>query len=409
MLSTFAYELRRHGHDVRVVTALPNYPTGRIFDGYRGRLFVKEERDGIPVLRTWTYPSQSASFIPRLTCYLTFCASSMFALRWIGKPDIIFVDSPPLFLPVVADWISRLKGARWVLNVADLWPDSLVEMGMVKEGLLLRMARRLEMHLYRSADFVGAVTEGIKTTLLRDKGIDDRKIIFLPLGVDTDVFRPDVPNSALQKQYGLEDKSVFLFAGTLGHPQALPQIIEAAAILRERSDIALVFVGDGPVRAALESDCRKRGLTAVHFVDPVPLEQISAWYSIARAALVTLQDRPIFDGARPSKTLPPLACGIPVIYAGRGEMARIINDANAGIVVPPEQPEALADAIRRMADDADLARQLGRKGRLLCEKDFSWHTIVGNWLEALRTKTDDRRLDDVDRGRLIREPNPNVK
>jgi colanic acid biosynthesis glycosyl transferase WcaI len=387
LLSTLACELRRYGHEVRVVTALPNYPTGRIFEGYRGRLIVYEEQDGVAVLRTWVYPAQSAKFGPRLANYLSFCATSFLTLPWIGKPDIIFVDSPPLLLPVTARWIAKLSGAQWIMNISDLWPDSAVEMGMIREGRLLRVAQHLEQRLYRRADFVSAVTDGIRSTLTNSKGVPEHKLLFLPIGVDTEIFKPRDPDIVLEKRYGLTGKRIFLFAGTLGHAQALPSVIEAADMLRDRPDIALVFVGDGPVKNELRASSQRRCLMNVHFVEPVPLGDMTNWWSIARAALVTLQDRPIFNGARPSKSLPALASGVPVIFAGRGEMAEILKKADAGLVEPPEHPGALADAIRRLADDEMLARKLGQNGRRLCETEFCWHTIVGRWLEDLKYKT----------------------
>jgi colanic acid biosynthesis glycosyl transferase WcaI len=337
LLGSLAAELRRQGHDVRVVTALPNYPTGRIFDGYRGRLFVRETRDGTPIFRTWVFPSQSASLLPRLTNYFSFCLTSLLSFFWIGLPDVIFVDSPPLFLGLTALVLARLKGARWIMNISDLWPDAVADMGMVRSTFLLSSARKLESFLYASADYVGAVTEGIHKTLLEAKKVPESKTLFLPIGVDTNLFQPRPVDRSLLNQQNLSDKSVFVFAGTIGHAQGLFLLIEAAEALRQREAIAIVFVGDGPVKSRLVAERDRRGLTNVTFVDPVPLTEMPRWWSIATGALVTLKDQAIHQGARPSKALPALASGVPVIFSGCGEMARILSEANAGIVIPPEQ------------------------------------------------------------------------
>lgn len=383
LLSCFASELRQQGHDVRVVTAMPNYPTGRIFDGYRMRLIVRETRNDIPLFRTWVFPSQSASLIPRLTSYLSFCLSSFLSFFWMGKPDVIFVDSPPLFLALTALVLAKLKGARWVMNVADLWPDSLAVSGLIKSGLLLRTATFLEMFLYKSADWVGAVTEGIRNVLIEEKKLPPEKVLFLPTGVDMNLFQPRTVDERLLDEFKLRGKSLFVYAGLMGYAQGLPLLLEAAAALRDRPDIAIVFVGDGPVRGELQARTNRMGLTNVIFLDPVPLEQMPRWWSISRAALVPLKDHVIHLGARPSKTLPPLASGVPVIYSGRGEMAEIISDANAGIVVPPEQVAPLVQSIVQLADNADLARQLGENGRRLCEQEFDWTMVVQRWLAAM--------------------------
>jgi len=393
LLGCFAAELKRQGHDVRVVTALPNYPTGRIFEGYRRRLFLREVRDGIPVFRSWVYPAQSARLIPRMINYFTFCFTSLFAFFWMGRPDVIFVDSPPLFLALTALFLARVKAAHWVMNISDLWPDAVAESGMVHSRFLLGMARKLEGFLYRRADFIGAVTEGIRKTLLEVKGVPERKILFMPIGVDTHLFQPRTADQALLEQHKLENKSVFIYAGTLGHAQGLPMLLDAADALRSREDIALVFVGDGPVKAQLKAQRDHRKLSSVVFAEPVPLGEMPRWWSVARGALVTLKDQAIHQSARPSKSLPALACGIPVIFSGRGEMARILSDSSAGMVVPPEQPKPLVESILRLADDAALARRLGKNGRRLCEEEFSWRKLVDHWSEdiAKRLETDAAR------------------
>ncbi len=382
-MSSLAAELKRQGHDVRVVTALPNYPTGRIFDGYRGRLFVREVREDIPVFRSWVYPAGSARFVPRLTNYLTFCISSFMAFVWMGNPDIIFVDSPPLFLAVTAWLLAAMKRARWVMNVSDLWPDAVAESGLVNSPFLLRLARKLESFLYRHADFVGTVTEGIVKILREDKHVPPEKILFLPIGVDTQLFRPRLADEALLDEHQLAGRSVFIFAGTLGHAQGLPLLLDAADLLRERRDIALVLVGDGPVKSELRAQRDQRKLSAVFFIEPVALNEMPRWWSVARAALVPLKDHVVHQSARPSKALPAMASGVPVIFSGCGEMARIIANADAGMVVPPEQPKAMVECILRLTDDPSLARQLGENGRRLCEREFSWQTVVHRWLSEI--------------------------
>jgi len=380
LMGSLASELKRQGHDVRVVTALPNYPTGRIFDGYRGRLFVRETHEGISLFRSWVYPAQSASLLPRLTNYISFCITAWMAFFWMEKPDIVFVDSPPLFLALTALAIARLKGARWVMNVSDLWPDAVADSGFVNSGFLLQMARKLEHFLYESADFVGTVTEGIRKILLEEKGVPQNKILFLPIGVDTQLFQPRAADQELLERHKLAHKSVFLYAGTLGHAQGLALLLDAAEALRNRQDIALVLIGDGPVKTELKAQRDRRGLSSVVFAEPVPLVEMPRWWSIARGALVTLKDQTVHLSARPSKSLPALSSGVPVIFSGRGEMARILSDAQAGMVVPPEQAKPLVECILRLTDDVALARSLGANGRRLCEREFSWQRLVQQWL-----------------------------
>ncbi len=386
LLGSLAQGLKAQGHDVRAVTTLPSYPKGRIFDGYRNRLFKTEIREGVPVFRSWVYPSQSASMIPRLANYFSFCLSAFLAFFWMGKPDIIFVDSPPLFLAFTALFLARAKGARWVMNVSDLWPDAVEDSGLVNSSLLLKIARGMERFLYRHADFVGTVTEGIVAILRDQKDVPAAKILFLPIGVDTDLFKPRAPDQALLDTHSLKDKSVFIYAGTLGHAQGLPLLIDAADALRVRDDIAVVFVGDGPVKRQLQARTNERQLRSIVFADPIPLSEMPRWWSVARGALVPLKDQPIHLSARPSKSLPALASGVPVIFSGRGEMARIVSEAEAGFVVPPEQLRPLVDCMVRLADNCELAHKLGENGRRLCESEFRWQRVIQRWLDELNAR-----------------------
>jgi colanic acid biosynthesis glycosyl transferase WcaI len=387
LLGSLAAELKHQGHDVKVVTTLPNYPKGEIFPEYRGRFIVREDFDGIPVFRTWTYAVQSASLLPRLASYLCFCLTALLSWRWIGKPDVVFVDSPPLFLCLTALLMARLKGATWIMNVSDLWPDAVADSGLVQSGLLIGLAKGLERFLYKTADYVSSVTEGICKILAEDKHVPKAKILFLPIGVDISLFRPLPPDRALLEQFQLGGKSVFTYAGRVGHSQGLSLVIKAADRLRNRTDIAFVLLGDGPVKQDLWREAAELGLTNVFFIEPVPLSEMPRWWSITRGALVTLKDQPVHLSARPSKCLPAMASGVPVIFSGVGEMARIISEADAGIVAPPEQVEPLVESILRLADQPALAGVLGAKGRRLCEQEFGWPKVVRAWLAGIPAKS----------------------
>ena len=382
-LASLAAELKRQGHEVKVVTALPNYPTGKIFPEFRGKFVVREEREGIPVFRSWVYPAQSANVIPRLTNYFSFSLSSLLSFHWVGQADVLFVDSPPLFLALTALVLARIRRIPWVMNVSDLWPDAVADSGLVRSEVLLSLAKRLEAFLYRTADFVGTVTEGICEILVKEKRVPRNKVLFLPIGVDIGLFRPGPVDTALLEQYKLAGKSVFMYAGTLGHSYGLSLILKAADQLRDRPDIAFIFLGDGPVREQLQRESAQLGLTSVTFVPPLPLTEMPRWWSICRGALVTLKNQPVHESARPSKSLPPMASGVPIVFSGLGEMARIIKDGEAGLVVPAEQLEPFVEAIRRLADDKTLAHELGENGRRLCERELNWHAVVQNWLDQL--------------------------
>jgi glycosyltransferase involved in cell wall biosynthesis len=385
-LGAFTRELVRLGHEVEVVTALPNYPHGRVFPGYRGRLFMRDRWEGIPVHRVWSYAALGGG-VKRMLNYGSFTATVLLGVLRARRPDYIFVESPPLFLSVPAYIASRLTRAPFIFNVADLWPDSVREMGILKDGPLLRFAEWLEKWTYPRAGFVNAVTEGIRDVLIEKKGVPPERVLFLPNGVDTALFRPDEPDTQLAEELGLQGRRVILYAGTLGLAQGLDVALDALKMIRdELPEVLLLFIGSGSDRARLERLVESEKLPNVRFMDPRDLAFVARLYSVAFAGFASLKNLPLFDGARPSKIFPVMAAGKPVIYSGAGEGARLIEKANAGVVVPPEDPAALAEAIRALVWDPARAAELGRNGRRFAEQNLAWSALVGDWLRQLEQK-----------------------
>lgn len=391
-LQAMAKDLVARGIRVTVITAMPNYPTGRILPGYRRRLRLSRTEDGIKVIRTWVFARANPSFLNRLASYLSFTVSSLTGIATVKDVDVIFVESPPLFLALSGRVASLLKRAPYILNISDLWPASAEQLGYVSDPRLLRLGRWLEGYAYRHAWAISAVTEGILARL-KAAGVAQEKLLFLPNGVDTQMFSPG--------QHGRSgDESVFLYAGTHGGAQGLDVILDAAALVQDRSDISFLFVGDGPEKQRLRADAERRGLDRVRFEPARPPGQMTDVFHRACASVVPLRDVELFADARPSKVLPSLACGVPVIFCGRGDTARLLAENGCGVTVPPEDPSALAEALLTIADDRPLAAEMGRKGRGLVESDFSWGTVVDRWLDAAG------RLGDVSAPRLGRTEVP---
>lgn len=375
-LLAMAKALQRRGHEVQVVTAMPNYPRGVVFPAYKGRWSFREEVDGVPVTRTWIYPSTGSRVVKRLLSYWSFTFSALWACLRVPKPHFIFVESPPLFLGVTAWMASVVRRAPYMINVSDLWPESAVSLGIVTNRALIAMAQRLERFCYRHAIKVCAVTEGIRETIAKTPG--SAPVLLLPNGVDLHVFQRH-ENARIE---GLDEAlAVFLFAGTHGYAQGLEVIVEAARRLRARPEIRFVLVGDGPEKSRIEE--LARDLTNVTFLDPVPVSSMPAIFSASRASIVPLRKLELFKGARPSKILPSLACETPVIYAGEGETVDLIESNQCGIAIRPECPEELADAVVKLADDPGLARLMGAQGRTLVSEKYSWESIVDRFLTEI--------------------------
>ncbi|MGH9716749.1 MAG: glycosyltransferase family 4 protein [Candidatus Acidiferrales bacterium] len=381
-LDAVCRELSRAGHEVEVVTAMPHHPAGRISPSYRGRFYLRESRNGVTIHRVWLYAA-NGSGLKRILSYLSFMITSLAGLMRVQRPDYLFVDSPPLTLAVSAWAASRWWRRPLIFNVADLWPDSARDLGVMSDGVVLRIAGALERWIYREAEHVTAVTEGIRTALLEVKQVPPSKVLFLPNGVDTRLIRPIAPDEALRRQLGLSRKRIVLYAGNHGYAGALDQVLDAANVLAHHERIHFLLVGDGPQKSALQLRARQLGLTNVTFLDPVPLEELPRIIALAECAVVTLRRANVMRGARPAKSLVMMAAAKPLVLAAEGEAAELITRAEAGFVVPPEAPLALARAIRSLLSDPGAASRMGSNGRSFIQNHLEWSSLVRDWLSQL--------------------------
>ncbi|MGZ8512763.1 MAG: glycosyltransferase family 4 protein, partial [Candidatus Limnocylindria bacterium] len=258
-LSAFAGQLQRAGHEVEVVTALPNYPGGKLDEADRRLLGRREVLNGVPVRRTWLLTATGVG-ARRLASYLSFAATGLVSALVAGRPDVVFVESPPLFLGVSGWMAARRAGAAFVLNVSDLWPDSVRDLGVLSDGPALRAAERLERWLYARATAVTAVTEGIREALVERKGVPAHKALFLPNGVDLDQFRPTDPDPEVRTRHGLPEGPLVLFTGNHGYAQALETVIGAAELVPE---VTIALVGAGSDKARIQELARERGTANV--------------------------------------------------------------------------------------------------------------------------------------------------
>jgi glycosyltransferase involved in cell wall biosynthesis len=362
---------------------MPNYPHGKVFPGYERKFYLRDSWEGVIVHRIWVYPAIGTG-LQRMLSYLSFTFMSLFGLLRANRPDYIFVESPPIFLSFPAYLAGILWRAPYIFNVSDMWPDVIVDGGFLKEGLIVRWMRAVERWSYRKATYVNAVTDGVHQTLLRDKSVPAEKLLFLPNGADTVRFQPRSSDENLKKALGLENKKIFLWAGTLGFAHGIENILQAAKLLEQEPDVHFLFVGNGSAKESLVRLRDAMGLGNVTFQDAVPLALLPPYFSISEAGLASLIALPLFDGARPSKFFPILASGKPLIFVGRGEAARLVEEAKAGVVVPTDNPEALASAVLELARDPQLVFQYGRNGRHFVESSHQWSHVIANWTTRLR-------------------------
>jgi glycosyltransferase involved in cell wall biosynthesis len=377
-----AKRLAAAGHAVTVVTAFPNYPTGVVHEGYRGRFAMEEHMDGVRVLRRWVFATPNAGFLKRILNHFSFVCSSVTAMRQAGPVEVIFVQSPPLPIGVATLVFSRLKGAPFVFNVSDIWPQSAVELGMLRNRLAIRLAEMLEMHLYRRAARVTVPTRGIFETLAR-RGVPREKLFLLSNGVDTTIYQPATPDPELARKLGLDGRKVFLYAGTHGLSQGLDMILEAAKLTRD-PDILYVLAGEGADKAALVDKARTEKIGNVRFLPNQPKSTMPALLNLAYAGIVSLKPLEVFRSALPSKMFESMAVGQPLVAALWGEGADVVRDAQCGLVTEPGNPRELHDAVETLANDPEGAKRMGRNGREYVDEHFNRDKLAVQLEEVLR-------------------------
>tara|TARA_B100000029_G_scaffold485837_1_gene539549 strand:+ start:1277 stop:2506 length:1230 start_codon:yes stop_codon:yes gene_type:complete len=377
-------ELQRKNIEVKVLTAMPNYPKGEIFKGYKNKFTKTEIIDGIEIKRMWIYPYNSKSPILRLLNYFSFTFTAVIGILSMQKPDMIFIESQPLSLGITALLMKRLKRVPYIYNIPDLQIEMAKELGYITNGFFLKLSTLFENHLMKHSWKVSTVTNAFAEHL-NSRGIEKKKITFLPNGADSDFLKPKSADKRLLSKWRLANKKVILYAGTHTFYNGFDSIIGAADILKDNKDIVFLMIGGGPERKRIMRMVEQKHLDNVIF-EQSPYSERPDLYSIAYASLASLKKIPIFKKVRPAKIFPSLSCAVPVVYAGVGEAADLLKKNQCGISVEPENPVALANAISMLVNDPELRNRLGNSGRILIEKQYSWKIIVENWLKNIETK-----------------------
>lgn len=374
----------QNGAGLTVITAMPNRPEGRIHLGYRGKLAAEETWEGIRVLRSWLYASPKHGFSRTLINNLTWMVTGgLLTLFRMGRTDVLIASSPPFFPHIAGVVVSRLRGVPLVLEIRDLWPDYLVDMGVLR-GLPARALFALERYLLRRAAQVVVVTESFRRRCIQ-KGVAPERVHVVSNGVDLEFYRPasePPPLPALERKGG---EFLVGYLGNMGAGQALTVVVEAAALLAaRRPDIRLVLAGDGPDRVAVERVARERALTNLSVHPPIPKAATRAFYNACDLILVPLAPLPVFQETVPSKLFEILACERPVLASLAGEAAAIVEASGGGMAVLPGRPDLLSEGIERFATLPVEARvAMGRKGGSFVALHYAREALADKYLEVL--------------------------
>jgi colanic acid biosynthesis glycosyl transferase WcaI len=384
-----ALRWRQCGAEVCVITGMPNRPEGRIHAPYRGKLFLKEEVEGVRVLRSWLYASPKHGFVRTVANNTSFMISS--ALHGIARAsglDVLIASSPPLFPHIAGASVARWRQLPLVLEIRDLWPDYLVGMGTLEEGsLAARSLFGLEKRLLRCSDAVVAVTESFRERIIL-KGVAAERVVVIPNGVDPAAYYPsaDEPPPVPQLER-LPGEFIVGYLGNFGAGQRLGTVVQTAALLAEvEPGLRFVLIGDGPDRINVEREARALNLPNLSILGPIPKNRTRAFYNACDVCLVPLAPFGIFQETIPSKIFEVMACGRPVLASLGGEAAKIVEQSGGGVVTSAGCSEGMASGLRRLRAMTDAERvDIGKRGRTFVVERFDRNRLADRYFQILKS------------------------
>jgi glycosyltransferase involved in cell wall biosynthesis len=375
------YELARYlaarGHRVTVIASTVSYLTGKA----EAVKDVSEKAEGggsVSVLRARTYSALHRSFVHRVFSFISFMASSFWLGLKVRQVDLVWGTSPPIFQGVTAWLLARLKRAPFLFEVRDLWPAFAIQVGVLRNPLLIRLSQWLERFLYRRADRVMVNSPGF---IEHVQGRGARRVELVPNGVEVNMFDPHASGITYRQEHGLEGRFVALYAGAHGLSNDLRVVLGAAQRLADRPEISIVLLGDGKEKPVLMAQAADLGLTNLHFLPPLPKAGMAEALAAADACIAILKPIPLYATVYPNKVFDYMAAGRPVILAIDGVIRQVVEEAQGGFFTPPGDDAALAQAILRLADDPSQARQMGLNARSYVEAHFDRATLAGQLAE----------------------------
>lgn len=373
------------GEQVTVITCAPNFPKGRVFDGYRNRLWQQETVDGIRVIRVWSYITANEGFVKRVLDYTSYMLAAFIASLFVRRVDVV-VGTSPQFFTAVAGWaVGAVKRIPFVFELRDLWPESIKAVGAMKESTAIRWIEKLELFLYRRAARIVSVTHSFRATLMK-RGIDGGKIDVITNGVDIGRFSPRAKDEVLERELGFEGCFVAGYIGTHGMAHALETLLHAMHTLQQHArggDIRLLLLGDGARKAELRSEAERLGLRNVCFVDTVSKDQVTRYWSLLDVSIIHLRRTELFTTVIPSKLFECMGMGIPVLHGVAGESAAIVEREGVGVVFAPECVDQLVDGLLHIRSDAALRVTL-QTACLRAARNYDRSALGARMLDVLR-------------------------
>jgi len=372
----------RQGAEVTVITCVPNFPRGKVYEGYKNKLYQVEEIDGIRVIRVWSYIAANKGFLKRILDYISFA----FMAFWMGlfrKTDVIVATSPQFFTAIGGYFLGLFKRKPWIMEVRDLWPESIKAVGAMEEGRVYNFLERLELFLYRKAAKIVVVTDGFKENLI-ERGIAADKIDVVKNGVVLDEYSPQPSNTALRRELGIDDKFVFTYLGTHGMAHGLNFILESAAKIKDEQDVHFLFIGDGAEKNHLVEIQEQLVLKNITLHPPVPKKDVHKYISASDVALVCLKKSDTFKSVIPSKIFENAAMQRPILLGVEGESKDIIESYGAGLCYEPENEREFINKVMEMKNSNGEYKAY-QQGCKRLAKDFSRKKLAEKMFNIIKT------------------------
>lgn len=373
-------EWRKSGHEITVITCAPNFPKGKVYDGYKNKPYQTEVMDGIKVIRVWSYIAENKGFFKRTLDYISYSITSFLAGIFV-KCDIIIATSPQFFTALSGRTLSFVKRKPWIMEVRDLWPESIKTVGVMKDNLFIKYFEWQEKRCYKSARHIVVVTDSFKRNLV-GKGTDGMKISVVKNGVNRELFRPMEKDSAIVAQLGLEGKRVIGYIGTHGMAHKLDFILQCAKHMEGKNNYHFLLIGSGAKKDELLRLKDEMNIGNVTMLDSVPKTEVSRYISILDLALINLRKSDLFKTVIPSKIFENAGMEIPIIMGVEGEAKKIVEEYNAGLCFEPENEEDFIHNLNRLLTDADFYARC-KEGCKRLSVDFDRKRLADNMLKVI--------------------------
>lgn len=373
-------EWHKAGHDITVITCAPNFPKGEVYAGYKNKLYQTEMMDGIKVVRVWSYIAENKGFVKRTLDYISYSVTSFFA-GLFQKANIIVATSPQFFTALGGRTLAFWKHKPWIMEVRDLWPESIKTVGAMKDNMFIRYFEWEEMRCYKSAKKIVVVTDSFKKTLV-SRGVPEGKIAVVKNGVSRDLFKPQPKDEALVRSLGLEGKRIIGYIGTHGMAHKLDFILRCAKNMEGKNNCHFLLIGSGAEKANLLKMKEDMDISNVTMLDSVPKSEVHRYISILDLSLINLKKSPLFTTVIPSKIFENAGMEIPIIMGVEGEAREIVEKYGAGLCFEPENEPDFNEKLSMLLNDDDLYRRC-KEGCRRLSMDFDRKKLAADMLEVI--------------------------